>query len=363
MPLCCGCIFPAVPTLAHDEEIGASWYKSNRRDVSGHNLHFLFLLAVGEITIITSSRLSCFHRPTMKLLIILALAAVAMAEQSCPSKLTSAKWLCPSYRLGVTPECPATSCKRILELNPFAVNGKYWFRIESELTVFPAFCDMDNGGFMMVVRVPKGYKPIAREASNPNDVVSKPHTFNDILDTIVDLNEGKLHMILEPKLQVPVVYKNRAWRHFDSLDIKRVRLCLLKNKKIVKDLEFNAVAATKKTWFTLNRLVKKDIIESWEDIVQINHPFFDLSSSTFGSHHPRDLLLVEGDSFNSRTCATKLAWMVGINHDSSKPHQSLCAFEKVHDGLHVLFSKGSIKVNFSDPSKIDVADEVIIMMK
>lgn len=292
----------------------------------------------------------------MKLLILLALVAFAAAE---PTRDWTS-WSCPLPRIGLTPECPAFSCRRILELNPFAKNGLYWFRLDG--TLFQAHCDMINGGFMMVVRFPKCWIPDMRVSSSANEIVTRPNTIWEMLDSIVEFNEGKLETLTE-NWWLDSIYKNRAWRFWNQLDIKRVRISFWKSNHIVKSLEFDALGADRWSWFDWNRLIRSDfsLFSSWYDIKNRtgDWPVFSWTSWPKTQPH-RDWMLVWGNAM-THTCNDKAGWFWGVNNIKKFNTVHKCTYETTNcEGVHFLFSKLNRYARFHVMEEIDIADAVTL---
>ena len=298
----------------------------------------------------------------MKVLILLALVAAAVATPpwSNSNKFDFAsKWSCPLPRVGMTPECPAQSCKSIKELNPFSNDGKYWFILDG--VVFPAWCDMTNGGFMMVVKFPKCFVPETRIPSSYNDMVSKPQTIWEVLETIVDVNEGKLDRFLKCD-HISTIYKNRAWRHFEDLDIKRVRINIIKDCKVVKFLDFDAVGADRWSWFSLDRLIKKDLWSAWTDIEarELDTPAFWWKKN---STPWREWSMVTELKDNTPlTCSAKTGWFWGINniHKFSTMTKCVDEYDTTCRGVHFFFSKLNLRARFNVKAEFELADSVTL---
>eukprot|EP00117_Sycon_ciliatum_P040336 scpid66608/ scgid29658/ len=258
---------------------------------------------------------------------------------------------CSSTRLGRTRDCPATSCRTILQVNPTVEDGIYYLHVQ-DITerdlIFPAFCLMSQGGFTMVSKIPTGTKAVSAD---------------DVWLDRAEINEGYRRLLqLGHPVDVPVMpYKNRLVRHWTSEnDWTEAKVALIKNGLIAQYLDFNITgsSALDTQWFTKSKLLRS----SWTDLSANTFTFFfDITAfrNRFGIHRT---FYISGE--NAALCGPHNAeqgWMVAIGEDFE------CAWERPVDtqGLRWIYSTGQTKARFSDEigTTVDVADSMVVLLR
>ena len=255
---------------------------------------------------------------------------------------------CLANRLGRTRDCPALSCRQILELNRgvHLEDGIYYLHLMNKRereVVFPAFCLMSEGGFTMVTKIPSH-----TNVSHASDIWT--HT--------AEINEGyRPFMQLDlPENEPKEAYKNRLVRHWkNAVDWMEAKVALIKDGRIVHYMNFNLTGAEKDRWFSQSRLTRS----SWLDLTpHVRTSFFSIPGPLI---HNLDRGFVVSHDFFGRCLGryVETAWMIGVGE------RSLCNWERPPNkhGLLWMYSTGQHRTRFDNTMHTDIADSMVIFLR
>lgn len=270
----------------------------------------------------------------------------------------STKYACPAHRFGLTPECPALSCKHILSFNPWAKDGKYWVRSLGSEVLHPVFCDMSDGGWTLAFKIPSGIELDGHNSlNNPFEIWSSLAEFED--EEVSDPWRWRTDVDLKP-------YKNHFVRNWADLDIKKVKLVVVHNKQAVRTLWFDAKNTNRWDWFTRERLVRA--WPRWFDLEKKSAGQFVNYVRVFGMNAdlrksgPKRSFMIQGP-FGIQGCGEDEGWLLAVDARATDPSNShVCAWEKRARGMHWLYSKLPTRARWSNESSSAVADGIMVFV-
>ncbi|KAL9952122.1 hypothetical protein ACROYT_G039331 [Oculina patagonica] len=159
---------------------------------------------------------------------------------------------------------PGLSCKDILnKAGQQLSNGVFWIHLQGSPDSFPAYCDMDSGGWTLVFKVVSGVDKKVWDLYN-SDQASAEYE-KAALDVT---NQHHDH------------YKNRVVMNWQTFNASQAKVILYEGAVAKKKLVFDASGTDKLNWFSVDKLTNSP----WTDVKTEQRNFFSIQGGCDGGN-------------------------------------------------------------------------------